>query len=143
MQIRPATAGDTLAINALLARTGLLPLALERFEQELYLIAHHQQHAVGAVGMEICDQNGLLKSLTVDPDYRNQGFGTALVTGLIKSAGEGGIEALYLLTNEADRLFIRLGFESIERASAPLEIRQTNQFRGDYCASATCYRKLL
>jgi len=53
------------------------------------------------------------------------------------------VDWLYLLTTTAETFFVRCGYEVIDRAAVPEEIRATAEFR-DLCpASSLCMKKRL
>jgi amino-acid N-acetyltransferase len=78
----------------------------------------------------------LLRSVAVEPAWRSQGIGTALVTRVISDAEARGIRALYLLTTTAERYFPSFGFHPIAREEVPEDVRETAEFRDACPASA-------
>jgi amino-acid N-acetyltransferase len=55
---------------------------------------------------------------------------------VLDRARAAGHQGVYLLTDSAERYFARHGFRRLERAQAPLEVRESEQFRSQTCASA-------
>ena len=98
---------------------------------------------VGLGGIEQYDSYGLLRSVVVAAPYRGKGYGRRLCQQLLERAGQQGIRELYLLTQTAERLFETLGFETIERRTAPLEIQQTTEFSHLCPAAATCMKRVI
>ena len=97
----------------------------------------------GAIAMEQYGEDGLLRSLVVDPELRRMSLGKHLVDALEQEAVSRGVRTFYLLTNTAESYFPRLGYLPTERSSVPESIRNTSQFRELCPASAACFRKLL
>ena len=95
---------------------------------------------IAAAALEAAGEQGLLRSLVVDPEYRGQGLGERLVGYLLARARAQGMEAVYLLTETADAYFPRLGFEPVARAEAPAGIVATRQFASLCPDSARCLR---
>lgn len=98
---------------------------------------------VGMGGIEQVDSYGLLRSVVVADPFRGKGYGRRLCQQLIERARQQGIRELYLLTQTAERLFETLGFETIERRTAPLEIQKTSEFSHLCPAAATCMKRVM
>ena len=97
----------------------------------------------GLIGMERYGQYGLLRSLVVDPPYRNQQIAGTLVAILEQKAATSGIKALYLLTETAAIYFTKKGFESINREEVPDEVKMSSEFSHVCPVSAVVMRKQL
>jgi len=82
----------------------------------------------GVAGLELAGRYGLLRSLAVDDAVRGRGCGRALVAGVERHAAALGVEALYLLTETAERFFRRLGYDVVARGDVPDDIRRTREF---------------
>lgn len=82
----------------------------------------------GVIGLEIHEQDGLLRSLVVAEAARNCGCGKALVTLLERYAKAQNVQRLYLLTMTAERFFTALGYRKIARQDVPTTIRNTTEF---------------
>jgi amino-acid N-acetyltransferase len=63
------------------------------------------------------------------------------VARVIADAEARGIPALYLLTTTAERYFPRFGFEVVERAEVPDDVRTTAEFTSACPASAVVMRR--
>lgn len=143
VNVRPATSDDLAAVERLLAASSLpfdgVPEALPTF-----VVAEAAGgDVVGVAGLEVCCDNALLRSVAVRPEWRSHGVGRALVERVVSDAEARGIRALYLLTTTAERYFPSFGFEKIARDDVPADVRETAQFRGGCCASATVMRRPL
>jgi len=106
-----------------------------------FVVADLGGDLVGVAGLEACCDNALLRSVAVRPEWRSRGLGRTLVTRVIDDAERRGLNALYLLTTTADRYFPSFGFERIERAEVPDDVRGTAEFRDACPASATVMRR--
>jgi amino-acid N-acetyltransferase len=123
LAIRVARAADLAAATSLLRAAGL---PVEDFSEDLignFLVASTGPSVVGCIGLEPLSNVGLLRSLAVDPDFRDGGVGRMLV-----HASRLGINELWLLTIDADGFFSRLGYRVQERDKAPAAIRRTAEF---------------
>lgn len=108
-----------------------------------FFIAHDGPERVGAAGLEIDGENGLLRSVVVVDAKRGQGYGTALCDALEARARTNGVETLYLLTTTASAFFDEHGYDVIDREAVPPEIRETTEFAELCPRSATCMGKTL
>jgi amino-acid N-acetyltransferase len=95
------------------------------------------------VGLEICGENALLRSLVVSPDQRSRGIGKRLVAHAEDAARAMGLGAVYLLTTTAEPFFASLGYSHTEREAAPEGIRATKEFAGICPASSAFMVKRL
>jgi amino-acid N-acetyltransferase len=135
-RVRRAAPSDLPAVETLLTASGL-PLDGVREAFGTFVVAVSGTDLVGVAGLEVCCDNALLRSVAVHPEWRSHGVGRALVTRVISDAESWGIRALYLLTTTADRYFPTFGFRTITRAEVPADVRETSEFGGACCASAT------
>ena len=108
-----------------------------------FLLAEVNDRTVGMVGIEKFDSVGLLRSLVVDRSGRNRGVGGKLVAALENRAIAAGVRDLWLLTIDADRYFLRLGYEVMDRSLAPESIRLTAEFSSLCPGDAVLMRKQL
>lgn len=128
LAIRVARAADLAAATSLLREAGL---PVEDFSEDLvgnFLVASTGPSVVGCIGLEPLSNVGLLRSLAVDPDFRDGGVGRMLVGALEAHASRRGINELWLLTIDADGFFSRLDYRVQERDKAPAAIRRTAEF---------------
>ena len=97
---------------------------------------------IGVAGVEIHRENGLLRSLAVDPAYRGKGLGILLTRKIESLAREKGIHTIYLLTMTAAEFFPMLGYEVTQRDTVPASIRNTPEFNTICPVSAVCLFKV-
>jgi amino-acid N-acetyltransferase len=127
------------ALISLLQSEGLpvedLPIDLTNF-----IMATDNGLIVGAVGLEIYGQSGLIRSLVVKPEYRKMKLGRDLIGELEKNAKAVGIKTIYLLTETAQGYFPKIGFETISRDNAPPSIMQSSEF-SHVCPTSAIFMK--
>ena len=140
--ISPATIEETEAIRTLLTKA---KLPSEDFVSHLdhFLTAKQNGALVGAIGLEIYEDAGLLRSLVVDTTCRGQGLGMKLCEQSFTYAQQQGVRKLYLLTTTAADFFPKLGFDIIERNSVPDSIQATEEFASICPSTAVCMAKTL
>ena len=97
----------------------------------------------GVIGLELCGEDALLRSLAVHAATRARGCGRALVEKAERHAREQGVRRLYLMTTTAADFFARLGYKELERNEAPASIRATSEFSALCPASSKLMMKEL
>jgi len=127
-EIRAASAADRETVEALLRRADLPPDGLDEQFGEPYGLAVADGAVVGAAGVEVYGDAGLLRSVAVDPAWRGRGVGAALTRERLEWARARGLGAVYLLTNTAAGYFPRLGFTPVARDRVPEAVRGSLQF---------------
>lgn len=134
--LRSATADDVPAVERLLTAAGL-PLAGVAQVIDTFVVAEHRGDVVGVAGLEVCRDDGLLRSVAVAPEWQNRGLARALVSRVIADAEARRLRAMYLLTTTAAHYFPRLGFAETPRDAVPADVAATVEFREACPASAT------
>ena len=142
MEITQASAQDREEIIRLLQASKLpaedLPIVLHGF-----YIAKEEGRIIGLIGMEPYSSFGLLRSMVVDPDYRNRQVAGKLVQLLEEQALAGGVRAMYLLTETAEIYFGKKGYISISRDEVPAEVKASSEFSHVCPVSAVVMKKNL
>ncbi|NHJ40371.1 MAG: GNAT family N-acetyltransferase [Asgard group archaeon] len=82
----------------------------------------------GCIGLEIYNENALLRSAAVRSDSQGKGIGKKLTRAIIAYAKLVGVKNLYLLTTTAEKFFEKEGFENVNRDEVPESIKNTNEF---------------
>src|SRR3569833_1913902 len=100
-----------------------LPASLKNF-----LVVIENDELVGVIGLETYGNYGLLRSLAVRPDSRNQNIAGKLVREIENLATAEGLKAIFLLTETASDYFLRKGYHAIARAEMPTEVQQSSEF---------------
>ena len=130
-------------IKVLLAKH-MLPIDDIQSSHIDFLAVTQKQKVIGAIGVELYQNTGLLRSLVVDSEYRNHGLGKKLINALIQNCISNKVDELYLLTSTSVLFFEKLGFKIIERENIPQRISQTEQFKTLCPSSAIAmYKKLI
>lgn len=143
ISIRSAQEQDLAVVQRLLSAAQLPTDGLDEQFGEAYAIAECDGRAIGAEGIEIYGDAGLLRSAVVDPDWRGKGVGDALTQDRLRWARERGLREVWLLTTTAADYFPRFGFERAERATAPEAMQRSREFAEACPASAVAMRRTL
>ncbi|KRA54478.1 hypothetical protein ASD77_07705 [Pseudoxanthomonas sp. Root65] len=140
--IRTATDDDLPRILALLTQSSL-PTEDLADAMATFLVDERDGALAGVIGLQRFGQAGLLRSLAVAPAYQGQGIARRLVAALETEARLQEIDALYLLTQTAERFFTLQAFEALPREQAPAALQASAEFHSLCPASAVCMRKRL
>jgi len=100
-----------------------LPATLKNF-----LVVTENEELIGVAGLETYGRYGLLRSLAVRPDYRNQSIASKLVEQIEKLALTEELKSIFLLTETAPDYFTRKGYHIIIRTEIPAEVQQSSEF---------------
>lgn len=103
-----------------------------------YLACWRDGRLIALGGLEIYQQDVLLRSLAVSKDCQGSGMGTHLLTRLLQRSRTLGLHQIFLLTTSAAAFFAGQGFQTIPRSKVPALIAASSQFAGVCPASATC-----
>jgi amino-acid N-acetyltransferase len=141
--LRQAQPDDWDAVQSLLLASELPVDDLGPQKLDGFLIAEDGNAIVGLIGLEVSGTVGLLRSLVVEKNARRSGLGGKLVGALESAAEAAGISELWLLTIDAERFFQRHNFEFVDRAAAPDEIRDSEEFSTLCPGTAFLMRKSL
>jgi len=142
-QVRRGQAADMPSVMALLQSAGLPTEDLPRIEGLRTWVIGSKDAIRGVIALEPIGGEGLLRSLVVAPDYRNQGLARALVTQLEMDARAEGVTRLVLLTQTAADFFRGMGYHTIDRSDVSDLMSQCAQFRSLCPASAICMAKMV
>ncbi|MFN5476834.1 MAG: arsenic resistance N-acetyltransferase ArsN2 [Sphingobacteriales bacterium] len=110
---------------------------------EHFWVALENEQVVGAIGLEIYGQYGLLRSMVVSTASRGQGIASMLVGYLEDEAGKMGIDEIYLLTETAPDYFLRHGYMETRREEVPEPLKVSTEFSHVCPASARIFSKTI
>jgi amino-acid N-acetyltransferase len=102
-----------------------------------------KRQVIGVVGLEVLRPLALLRSLAIDPLFRNRGLGSELTQQAEKYADSLNIQALYLLTTTAEGFFAKRGYQKVPRETLPNQIQGTAEFRSLCPVTVVCMVKFL
>jgi amino-acid N-acetyltransferase len=141
--IRRAQVSDLPGVLQLLRGPGLPTADLMSAPGLQLWVLETEGQLVGVIGLERFGTSALLRSLAVAPGYQRRGFGHELVARLERDARADGVERLVLLTETAEVIFRRLGYELVDRRNVAEQIKQSAEFRSLCPSSAVCMTKSL
>jgi amino-acid N-acetyltransferase len=108
------------------------------------LFALSDGHSViGTGGLEFFGDCALLRSLSVKKDWQGKGLGRFITGKLEQVCRERGIKNIYLLTTTAEDFFNKEGYLVMDRADAPLSIKNCSQFTTVCSSSGILMRKII
>jgi len=140
--IRGAIKDDLKAIKSLLDSASLPSVDIDKHLLN-FLVLEKSGTLTGAIGMELHGNTALLRSLAIQKDDRNKGYGKELYYALISKAKKMNVTNIFLLTETAEGFFGKEGFQKIAREQVPLSIKQTHEYSTLCPEGAVCMVKEL
>jgi len=140
LHAEPARPHDLRGALDLLGRSELTGQDVAERWGHYFVVREDDGRVVGVAGLEIHGEDGLLRGVAVDADYRGQGLGAALVGAALERAKRVRLRAVYLLTTTARDYFARHGFADCPREEAPVAIRDSWEYRAG-CPSTAAFMK--
>ena len=140
LHAEPARPHDVPEALDLLSRCGLSKKDVAERGGHYFVVHEDDGRVVGVAGLELHGEDGLLRSVAVDEDYRGQGLGASLVEGIFGRAARLEIGTVYLLTVDARDYFARQGFADCPRDEAPEAIRASWEFSTG-CPTSAAFMK--
>lgn len=142
MIIQRATTADRGPILELLAAN---KLPSEDISETLdhFWVALENGQVVGAIGLEMYGQYGLLRSMVVADASRGKGIAARLVGSLEDQAAKKGIDEIFLLTETAPDYFLRHGYRETARETVPEPLKASSEFSHVCPASARIFSKTI
>jgi amino-acid N-acetyltransferase len=124
-----------------LLRSAGLPLAgVEGHFDGFWTVHAVDNRLVGVAGSERYGASWLLRSLAVDPSFRGQGIGSALLAAVLGEARQFGAREIFLLTTDAVAFFAARGFRVVPRAAVPGALQASDELQGACPDTATVMR---
>ncbi|BEV72725.1 hypothetical protein THUN1379_22070 [Paludibacterium sp. THUN1379] len=108
-----------------------------------FVVATENGRVIGAIGMEVYGDIGLIRSLVVSSHMRGKSVAKRLLRALIERARAKQIGALYLLSGPTDGLFFAHGFDKMARADMPTKLYVSSELQGASSSSTTALRLIL
>jgi amino-acid N-acetyltransferase len=140
LHAEPARPHDLRGALDLLGRSQLTHQDVSEGWGHYFVVREDDGRVIAVAGLEIHGQDGLLRSVAVDGDYRGQGLAASLVEAVLERAARVGLRSVYLLTTTAREYFAQRGFSDCERDTAPQPIRESWEFRTG-CPSSASFMK--
>jgi len=98
---------------------------------------------IGTGGLEFFDDCALLRSLSVKKDWQGKGLGKSITNQLEQVCRERGVTTIYLLTETAEGFFEKEGYRAVDRANAPLSIKNSSEFTTVCSSSGILMKKII
>lgn len=141
LRAEPARPHDLRGALDLLGRSELTDQDVSEGWGHYFVVREDDGRVVGVAGLELHGEDGLLRSVAVDADYRGQGLAAALVEAVLQRAARVGLRSVYLLTTTARDYFARRGFSDCPRAEAPAAIRESWEWKSGCPSTAAFMRR--
>ena len=138
MNIVPASQNGFTAAIRLLEKSGLPTSDIDPGKQ--LFVMEDGDNVIATVAAEYDYNDALLRSLSVDEEYRNKGVGEQLVSFIENYVQQQGVERVFILTTTAAKFFSKRGYIPVERSDVPEFIKNTSEF-GSICPSSAVVMK--
>ena len=143
LHAEPARPHDLRGALDLLGRTELTDQDVSEGWGHYFVVREDDGRVIAVAGLELHGEDGLLRSVAVDDDYRGQGLAAALIEAALERAARVGLRSVYLLTSTARDYFARRGFADCNRDSAPPPIRESWEFRAGCPSTAALMKRVV
>jgi amino-acid N-acetyltransferase len=137
--LRSASRSDWHHIAALLEQCGL-PNSDTFQIIESFQVALYEGHIIGCAAAEHHGSGVLVRSVAVEPAYRDRGIAGCLVEALLMRARGTEAREAYIFSAVAPAYFARWGFSLVAADDVPLEVMASSAVRRAAQASALCMR---
>ncbi len=128
LKVQPANVFHADGIHHILTTYSDQEVLLPRTVSEIltlipqFLVIEHDSNVVGCVAIEVFSvELGEVRSLAVDPGYKNQQLGRILLLAIEAYARELGLTKMMALTYVED-FFHKFGYETVEMTSLPEKV---------------------
>ncbi|UCG03808.1 MAG: GNAT family N-acetyltransferase [Candidatus Heimdallarchaeota archaeon] len=108
-----------------------------------FFVAWERNQLQGCAGVEVYEDVGLIRSVAVHPSFQSHGLGRKLVETIQKFSTEKGLKEIYLLTETAEKFFLKLNYIVIPRNEVNSRVKQSSEFTTVCPESAICMVKTL
>jgi amino-acid N-acetyltransferase len=111
-------------VNTFAGRGEMLARSLSEIYENIrdFVVVRKGKRIIGCAALHVMWSDlAEIKSVAVDEALQRQGFGSELVTALLKEAEELGISTVFCLTYKP-KFFERLGLKEVEKMTLPQKI---------------------
>lgn len=99
----------------------------DQFENFIILLKDESE-LIGCAGLEIYKSSGLVRSVAIVPAYQKKKLGSLLVQAVEAQAKTNNLKNLFLLTETAEKFFLKYGYTTISRSQVPTEIQGSFEY---------------
>ncbi len=138
--VMPARRGDLDDIRALVARAGLRE-QIDDDDFPSFFCLRNEAGLASVVALEVYDDEAILRSLAVAPEWRGGGYGWLLADTAINHARYRGVRRIYLLTEIASDFFAaKHGFRVVDRSTVSPAVAASRTFRDTHGSTFVAMR---
>ncbi|MFJ1259793.1 GNAT family N-acetyltransferase [Cupriavidus sp. CuC1] len=137
--LRTASNSDCPQIMALLERCHLTAVNIVSIIGSFF-VALRGSRIIGCAAAEPHGESILIRSVGVDPLFRNQGIASRLVEVLLMQARGAETRNVFLFSKRAPAFFARWGFLLFPSDKVPTAVQATPEFQLAKASAALCMR---
>lgn len=138
VSVKPVAPRDLHSLRTVLLSEGLPVEDLMTAPISFFVASAENGAPIGWGGLEIYGNEAILRSVVINSVLRGTGAGRMLVDCLIDEARIRGLKKLWLLSNNAENFFGKMGFNHAIRSEAPKEIQESEEFMWEHNDAAHC-----
>jgi len=132
--IRKAVEQDLFQVRKLIKEAGLHDQGVEEHLEHFFVVEDRSEsedppRLVGAVGMEVHEPYGLLRSFVLKRASWNKKVGVRMIEILLNHAANIRLKSVYLLAGDASPFFTQFGFEAVKKEDLPPPILKSDHVR--------------
>lgn len=128
--IRKAHEKDLNLVNQFLQSASLDPIENRKPIPHFFVVEQIEtQKLLGTIGMEIFSNCALLRSFVVKASSKTQTLILYLLHMILFYAQSLSLNKLYLITHPGNPFFAECGFQEVELAELPMEIKHSKYFQ--------------
>ncbi len=137
--LRSASRSDWHHIAALLERCGLPTSDTSEIIEDFH-VALYENLIIGCAAVERHGLSVLVRSVAVEPAYRDRGIAGCLVEALLMQARGTEVREAYIFSAVAPAYFARWGFSLVSGEKVPLDVMSSPAVQRAALTSALCMR---
>ncbi|TMW72156.1 GNAT family N-acetyltransferase [Alteribacter natronophilus] len=128
--VRKAESEDTLRLQRLLAKAGVMEQVYDEEPTEFIVAENEQNELIGTAGItEIGKGEGLLRSLVIDSEKTGAVFLMEFLETATAFAKKKGFGSLYILTSGKQSFLGQMGFSPVAPDHIPKNLKQSAHYR--------------
>ncbi|MBB5174089.1 GNAT family N-acetyltransferase [Texcoconibacillus texcoconensis] len=127
--VRKAKQADVLGMQKQFAQVGLPQEDLDEVWRNFIIAEGEDESILATVGIVPVQEDAMLRSLVIDGQRVSSTFVLEFLEAAIAYAKQEQYRQLYLFTKGQASLFLKTGFELLERENIPQHIKETTHYQ--------------
>jgi N-acetylglutamate synthase-like GNAT family acetyltransferase len=107
---------------------------------EIFLVTKKDSKIIGIANLVVYNNNALLRSFEIQPEFQKRGCGTILLSNILSKAEKLGVKEIYSLTRFPSNYLRKKGFCYVNTRQVPKAIQNTKEFKINSRHNLICMR---